>query len=67
MKTIEWCVNLCKANAEMMQLGQDNIQRIVKEFPIYRKFTDSLFARKDYDAARYNMALRFVKKYCLKD
>ncbi len=62
-KNLEWCVNLCRANKEMMRLSQIEIQDIVDEYSILRKTTDFLFARINYEAAQYIMASRFVKKY----
>ncbi|MFA6022453.1 MAG: hypothetical protein WC781_00010 [Candidatus Pacearchaeota archaeon] len=61
--SLEWKVNLCKANKKIMQLSREEIQKIVDEYPTIRKITDLLLPRYDYQKAEYNMACRFVKKY----
>lgn len=60
---LEWLVDLCKANKKMMGSSEEEIKKIVSEYPLIKKVTDFLFITHDYQSAEYNMATRYVKTY----
>jgi len=62
-KYLEWRVNLCEANKNMIGLPKTELERIVDTYSLSTRVADFLWSRTSYAAAEYNMACRFLKKY----
>jgi len=61
-QNLEWCMNLCRANLEMMKLSNTKIDDIVSNYSFFDKFRGMVFQDTSYNCAKNNMALRFSKQ-----